>query len=625
MIGAIGCDGLIQQALQAGTCFVLFDGLDEVSDPKRREHVQDEIRAFVKKYWTDDEKTFNRFLITSRVAGYDQHAFPDYPHYIIAELSEEQIDAFIPRWCRANVQRARNVSASALEQDPALQQEVQRREQELRTALSENQSVRELAENPLLLTLLAVMQQNSIELPRRRVKLYDTVTYTLLENRNIAKKLDTVPVVQALKYLGPLAFQMQDANNSLARLQDVLAALTTAIDPEGLHPERTQEEAASFLDRIRARGGLFVLRSGDYFGFMHRTFQEYFAARYILNQIKIKQDDWIEQLVERARRRDALWREPFLLAVAYQSDENEQVADEIIRKLLAHAQNASPDQQLRDLLLAAACLTEAEPLTIETTLETQVAELLLQRYEAAQKAREFDACEMIEQAVSRRLRALHKEDLRAPFLSQLVAWICDRDQPARQKAALTLLTVIAQHIESCPATVFDRLVPLLLAQAGLSAIGRFQPADRVPMSSDFDVADLSFAALSFMGKAGPAGQVLEVLRVHFKAHPEQVRQLARYSLESKTLLTPTVVPLSNENYRQYIAAVKKWITLRDACNANNVTERELDACLDIHQSLLISAEEARYPAGLTIKALLEETSSHPGQSWQQTWQDFLLD
>ncbi len=196
--------------------------------------------------------------------------------------------------------------------------------------------MRELAENPLLLTLMVVMQQNSIVLPQQRVELYDVVTRTLLENRNIAKNLTPIPENQAMQYLGPLAFAMQEEGNSLTRERDVLASLrkTIAARPDAGKPEEIEREAKEFLKRIRERGGLFVERTGDYFGFMHRTFQEYFAARYMLNQIKDNQQQGIDSLVSRACHSDDLWREPFLLAVAYQSGENEKVADAIITALL---------------------------------------------------------------------------------------------------------------------------------------------------------------------------------------------------------------------------------------------------------------------------------------------------
>ncbi len=61
----------IDRCLRDGHCLVLLDGLDEVSDPRQRAEVQEAIKTFILERRTDTAGTghFNRFLITSRVAG----------------------------------------------------------------------------------------------------------------------------------------------------------------------------------------------------------------------------------------------------------------------------------------------------------------------------------------------------------------------------------------------------------------------------------------------------------------------------------------------------------------------------------------------------------------------------
>ena len=117
--------GFVQRALDAGSCLVMFDGLDEVSNPSMREYVQEAINTFIRERSEMVEERRNRFLITSRVAGYDVAAFPDYPHYTIAELTSEQIDYFLPRWCWANVSRDRGFVVDG--QEEGISREVERR------------------------------------------------------------------------------------------------------------------------------------------------------------------------------------------------------------------------------------------------------------------------------------------------------------------------------------------------------------------------------------------------------------------------------------------------------------------------------------------------------------------
>ena len=87
----------------------------------------------------------------------------------IAELTDEQIDYFLPRWCRASLLPQRTPASalpvSHVSQTTTFSREVEQKAQQLAMALKSNAAVRELAENPLLLTLMVVMQQNSIVLP----------------------------------------------------------------------------------------------------------------------------------------------------------------------------------------------------------------------------------------------------------------------------------------------------------------------------------------------------------------------------------------------------------------------------------------------------------------------------
>ncbi|MEO9028773.1 MAG: NACHT domain-containing protein, partial [Ktedonobacteraceae bacterium] len=565
---------LLERALDNSSCLVMLDGLDEVSEPTMRGQVQVQIKALI------DNHSLNRFIITSRVAGYDQEAFSAYPHFTLAELDNQQIEAFLPRWSRATIQRDLGSSA----QNANIEREVEQRVSELQTAFNESSAVHELAENPLLLTLLLVMQRNSINLPRKRVDLYDVVTRTLLESRNRSNNLPEVSEALAIRRLGPLAFQMQGENNSITRRREVEGALVKVICQEGSSAEEAQAEMERFLQHIRVRGGLFVSRVGDYFGFMHRTFQEYFAARFMLNQIKTAPAEWIETLVERACRQDGLWREPFLLAVAYQtgSGRDEGIANELLRTLLAQATN-SFEQTLHNTLLAATAVHEAKELEIETPLRKQTAEHLFACYEQAQHIRNFSVCQQIETALQKWLLSLPEATSgRTPLLTVIFHTISQTQNLALQRATLTLLAMIAPRLERCSQAVFETLIPPLLALTGLLAVGPYQPDNTIASATDFDIADLALTTLSFLGKHGPAGLYLPTIKNYFDAQPEQLHLLARCSLACGTLITPVMVPFSKENYILYESAIGEWIHLRDHYQGK-LTAQNIDACRAIHQ------------------------------------------
>jgi hypothetical protein len=628
----------------------LCDGLDEISSRQVRVHIQESIKNFImeQQYSFEEMNSFrrflkvlknftlqhkhekstyyNRFLITSRVAGYDQMAFPNYPHYTIAELTTEQIEDFLPRWCRANIRRDISLATDGnneSEKEQIISKEAMQMASNLSSAIKGQEGVNELAENPLLLTLLAVMQQNSIVLPRQRVELYRVVVLTLLENRNIAKGLPVIPEAQAIQRLGPLAFEMQEEGNSFASRSAVLTTLKRTISLEGGTDKEIAEEVQNFLNRLRERAGIFVQRTGDYYGFFHRTFQEYFAARFMLNEIERNRTQGIIKLISRARRSDDLWRETFLLAVAYKSSEDSTVASLIIQYLLNNPIGVDYNQ-VHDLLLAAESVIEAKPLTIATVLEKQIAEQLLQIYGRACLRQQSQLCEQIEVVIYRWLLSLPREAYRPPLLTVISEYIIDTNHFERQLASLVLLTMIAGQLASCSPILFKLLIPPLLALTGLPAVGKHMPLTNLAAKPELIISDLALTVLVFMGKQGPVGLLLEEVRQYFGSHPESVTLLAHNSLESGFLLTPFITPRTSDNYHRYLIAMWKWLMLRRQHKTGHTTEQEICSFRIIHQELLECAEEVRYPSTIHMLNIYQTAEKNPDQDWHHIWQDYLL-
>lgn len=71
--------------------------------------------------------------------------------------------------------------------------------------------VKRLAVNPLLLTILALIQRQGRELPSHRVELFDLCVSTLLETWVKAKGISThLTKTELIKMLRPLAFWMHE-------------------------------------------------------------------------------------------------------------------------------------------------------------------------------------------------------------------------------------------------------------------------------------------------------------------------------------------------------------------------------------------------------------------------------
>ncbi len=273
-------DGL-RDALVDGKCLLILDGLDEVR-AKLRPLVVEAVQAALQVYRVE------RVIVTCRVRSYEGDArLPDFEVHELAPFSEEQIDKFIAAWYQAQ-QRHGHLDAD----------KAQKRTEDLQAAA---QDLRELAENPMLLTTMALIHQQNIGLPRQRVKLYDEAVRILLVrwqkrkglSPDIAEQLG--PVLDDEHRIRPilerLAFEVHKAEQEVGRQgADTDEAGLDRLGLLGLLEASTYlgslSLAEAFLDYVDDRAGILVGRGGGpdeplRYSFPHRTFQEYLAGCYL--------------------------------------------------------------------------------------------------------------------------------------------------------------------------------------------------------------------------------------------------------------------------------------------------------------------------------------------------------
>jgi len=218
----------LHEKLKAGDVIVMFDGLDEVFDPAKREEVIIDIHRFTNDYPNV------RVIVTSRVIGYKPQPLRDaeFRHFILQDLEPEQIDDFLQRWHDLTY----NDEAEKL-----------RKRERLKKAIDESSAIRELAENPLLLTMMAILNRNQ-KLPRDRPELYKQasqlllyqwdVERTLMEDRRLDPK--TIDYKDKQEMLRQVAYHMQANDKGLAGnlisgsdLEKILANYLKSIEVQG--------------------------------------------------------------------------------------------------------------------------------------------------------------------------------------------------------------------------------------------------------------------------------------------------------------------------------------------------------------------------------------------------------
>ncbi len=255
----------LHQYLQENPALVMFDGLDEVFDRATQAAIVDDIIRFSQQY------PKAQILVTSRIIGYnpDRLQQAGFSHFTIQALDTDEIHEFIDRWYTL-----------ALGNDADKLRLVTR----LKDAIANSKAIRNLADNPLLLTMMAILNRRQ-ELPRDRADLYDQASRVLLyhwdvDHKRLQLPMDAIGRREKQEMLRAIAYVMQAGESGLKGnliSTDRLAhLLTTYLRDQGFSKPR--EKANLLIHQLRERNFILCYRGADTYGFVHRTFLEYFCA-----------------------------------------------------------------------------------------------------------------------------------------------------------------------------------------------------------------------------------------------------------------------------------------------------------------------------------------------------------
>nr|MDT0661260.1 HEAT repeat domain-containing protein [Micromonospora sp. DSM 115978] len=295
---------LVRHLSLGGRAVVIFDGLDEVFDRRRREEIASQIAGFTAMY------PQVRVIVTSRIIGYSRRILTDggFTHYTLQDLDEAQTAEFLSSWYRL-----------AIHDRP---QDAQIRRARLLDAMRHSHAIRELAGNPLLLTILAIIGKHQ-PLPQERWKLYDHAATVLVEqwdvNRHLREEhgsLEFLDTEDKKELLRRLAYRMQSADrgltgNYIARedLSEVFEQyLTERYQQE---PTTARSVAHLMINQFRERNFILSRYGPHLYGFVHRTFLEFFCADAVLVKFEHDQVISLDEITELFRRHwaDLSWRE----------------------------------------------------------------------------------------------------------------------------------------------------------------------------------------------------------------------------------------------------------------------------------------------------------------------------
>lgn len=251
----------IRDLLIIGRGIVVFDGLDEVTDPLRRVDFAKRINAFAAQF------PIASLLVTSREVGYDR-APVDASLFVRVRLKEfllDQTTDYVHKWFT-----------------------LVEREELIERFLHDSESIPDLRLNPLMLSLLCLLYRESGAIPSRRLDIYDECARLLFHRWDRHRQIEvdgSIPdfADNLMQEIARWFFTSPTAQAGLGEtlIQRMLKRIL--IDQSGFPEGKAQQAATDFLDFCSGRAWLLGNIGSNHkgerlFSFTHKTFYEYFAA-----------------------------------------------------------------------------------------------------------------------------------------------------------------------------------------------------------------------------------------------------------------------------------------------------------------------------------------------------------
>lgn len=311
---------MVKAALESGKLLILFDGLDEVP-AANIDNVIRKIGDFVNQY------SQNRFIASCRIAAY-KGGFTQFTEVEIAEFDDSQVKAYINNWF-----------ASSSDSDQ--HQIAQQCWEELNG--KRHETTKELAWNPLLLTLLCMVYDELQNFPRNRADLYEKALNIFLKKWAVEKGLPQdsavgqyLDISTEKRLLYEIAAKNLEADRLFLREDELIDQIKEFNDRNTNIPPTF--DASKILETIVVEKGLIVEKVSGIYSFFHLTFQEYLTANYFLRNTSLMQ-----RLVT-TYLHHVEWKEVFLMTAGLMYE-----ADNLLVEMKGRASNYINTDRLKSL------------------------------------------------------------------------------------------------------------------------------------------------------------------------------------------------------------------------------------------------------------------------------------
>ncbi|MEU8818866.1 NACHT domain-containing protein [Actinoplanes sp. NPDC048796] len=322
--------GWVQEQLRSGRGVVLVDGIDELPDdrrPQARRWISELIAAFPRA----------RYVVTSRPGAVPAEWLggDDFRVVELAPMDRQSVTVFVERWHMAMLEQARTHGQRESIAD------YQRR---LLQAIDRNRHLRQIVAYPLLCALTCALHKDRHgQLPSSRMELYEVALHMLLERRDEEREIKAVNTLgrtQKMLLLQDLAYWLMRNGQSDAAKAEALERIAVKL---GRMPRVALDENETYRVLLE-RSGLIREPTHDRMDFIHRTFQEYLAAKEAVEEgdlgllvLHADQDQWHETIVMAAGHTKARGSRTLIEGLLGKAAESADTNSRTIMRLLALA------------------------------------------------------------------------------------------------------------------------------------------------------------------------------------------------------------------------------------------------------------------------------------------------
>ncbi|MFD4127673.1 NACHT domain-containing protein [Streptomyces globisporus] len=290
-------EGWAGRVLESGRALLLVDGLDEVP-PEEREQAHSWLSQLLARF------PDTRCVVTVRPLAVE----PDwlrsegFAELRLLPMRNEDVQAFVASWHRA---------ARLSEEDDA--ERLDELERDLSHQFDQNPTLRDLARTPLLCAVIcALHRRRDGFLPETRWKLYRSALEMLLGHRDHRRRIGNpegidLDVEEHTQLLQRIAVWLVREGQSEFTRDQALRQLRRAL--AGMERVGAQGPPEKILTHLLNRSGLLQGHGDDTYQFIHRTFQDYLAAK------ELVEDDHLGELLRHVD--EEAWEDVILLAAGH--------------------------------------------------------------------------------------------------------------------------------------------------------------------------------------------------------------------------------------------------------------------------------------------------------------------